>query len=470
MSVKSSIRSVLPVTTRDFEHWSSSLREQIDATKDAASELHEQSTQEIRALQESFDPLHDAFRAVQDRFDALDAHLNKPSYCNLEYLSLNREHTGRRILLAGWYGASNCGDELMMRTMLQHFEKRGVRVSVLLWDDPDYDFSRLPACADQIHYPRSTWELRQLAEYFDVLVWGGGAIIDDRQFNHNPLNINTGNLLVWLSEEMFKREKEVYAVGLSANESLEADTEYARRLAAVIAGCAHVSLRDSYSLEALTTAGIDVSRIELCEDIVFGNRFIGASKTTAGDAPPAVGVTLMTGDVTNEHNRLVLPHIIEMAKGRYGEGCRIKLVPFYNFWKFDTTLLTQLCEELGVMEQVEIVPYTDELQEIGLLDCDVVIAYRYHACLIAAASGIPTLFMCVDDHPHYRNKMRRIAEVFGMSDNLLMASTCLDDGSFDARFGALLEAPVTPSIPENLFQETFDFLERVCASAVEPRA
>lgn len=41
--------------------------------------------------------------------------------------------------------------------------------------------------------------------------------------------------------------------------------------------------------------------------------------------------------------------------------------------------------------------------------------------------------------------MRRIAELFGMSDNLLMTSACLDDGSLDACFDALLDNPSAPS-------------------------
>lgn len=55
---------------------------------------------------------------ARDRISKLDSLWERPSYCNLEYLSLNSECIGRLILLAGWYGASNCGDELMMRTML----------------------------------------------------------------------------------------------------------------------------------------------------------------------------------------------------------------------------------------------------------------------------------------------------------------------------------------------------------------
>ena len=43
--------------------------------------------------------------------------------------------------------------------------------------------------------------------------------------------------------------------------------------------------------------------------------------------------------------------------------------------------------------------------------------------------------------------MRRIAELFGMFENLLMTSACLDDGSFDARFDALPESPSAPKCP-----------------------
>ena len=69
--------------------------------------------------------MHDVLASMQtalvdarDCISKLDSLQDRPSYCHLEYLSLNREFVGRRILLAGWYGAINCGDELMMRMML----------------------------------------------------------------------------------------------------------------------------------------------------------------------------------------------------------------------------------------------------------------------------------------------------------------------------------------------------------------
>ena len=53
-------------------------------------------------------------------------------------------------------------------------------------------------------------------------------------------NVNPGltepNFFIWLNEEMKKRGKDVYAVGLSANATLNRGTEYSERLDTVIGG------------------------------------------------------------------------------------------------------------------------------------------------------------------------------------------------------------------------------------------
>ena len=64
--------------------------------------------------------------------------------------------------------------------------------------------------------------------------------------------------------------------------------------------------------------------------------------------------------------------------------------------------------------------------------------------------------------------MRHIAELFGMSDGLLMASSCLDDGTFDERFAALLEGHLVPRVPDGLLSNAGRFLDEVCSSIVGP--
>ena len=140
-------------------------------------------------------------------------------YVNMEYFA-KLAQSSADILVAGWYGAENFGDELMLRTLLDYFPQDSLnRVAVLLWDNFYYPADLLDSRVTILHYPRSTWELQQLADHFSVLVWGGGAIIDDKQFDDDPNNTKTGNLFIRLSKLMLARGKSVYSLALSTNDS-----------------------------------------------------------------------------------------------------------------------------------------------------------------------------------------------------------------------------------------------------------
>ena len=93
------------------------------------------------------------------------------------------------------------------------------------------------------------------------MVWTSGAILDEKQSSRDPKNINTGNLFIWLNEEIKKYGKDVCAVGLSANATLNRGTEYSERLDAVIRRCHHIYMRDAYSIETLRAAGVDVASV-----------------------------------------------------------------------------------------------------------------------------------------------------------------------------------------------------------------
>lgn len=100
-------------------------------------------------------------------------------YANAEYLRLAQDRTSsgeKRILVAGWYGAGNLGDELILRAVLSQLpEKAPGRTTVLLWDNPTYERLSLDLRVNTIHYPTTTWQLETLANAFDIVVLGGGA-------------------------------------------------------------------------------------------------------------------------------------------------------------------------------------------------------------------------------------------------------------------------------------------------------
>ena len=190
-------------------------------------------------------------------------------YGNLEYATHDSSHS--KILLVGWYGAQNFGDDLMCRTIIEHLPDNLLSgTTVLVWDNKDLPTDYFGSKVRILHYPASTWDIEYLGSNFDTIIWGGGAILDDNQFTDNQRNINTGNLFIRLNKRVLERNGHVWCIGLSSNDHL-ADAEYIENLNFIVNRCDHFSLRDPYSLSVLRAAGIDTGNITLCEDIAFAS-------------------------------------------------------------------------------------------------------------------------------------------------------------------------------------------------------
>lgn len=260
------LKQLLPVTSRSFQERMALLEQEMQAGMVLASQQRAAAA--------------DMHWVVNETKAQSDFEKHAARYVNPEITALQAFPASEgRILVAGWYGAENLGDELMMRTVIEHIPAHRLSDTwVLLWDNFEYPRMSLDPRVHVIHYPRSLWELQWYADAFDVLVWGGGAIIDDEQFSNDPFNINTGNLFIHLSSMMLAREKRVLCLGLSTSERL-ADPQFTRKLEAVIAGCDAFTLRDPLSVETLERCGIGVERVESCQDLVYANRGLRQLRT-----------------------------------------------------------------------------------------------------------------------------------------------------------------------------------------------
>lgn len=469
MGIRLRLRSIMPPTLRYFDSTVGRFRDHISAERVQLEHNLEQSPSLAsvkdgqRAMREELIRINQTTAELKEAVASLRAALE---YSDPEYLSLAVRKKKSKILLAGWYGADNCGDELMMRSILKHFEGKGVRVSVLLWDDPYYDAQKLPGFVDVIHYPRSIWNLAQLAESFDVLIWGGGAILDDNQYTDDPYNFNTGNLFIRLSNAMLDRSKRVYALGLSSNVSIVSGA-YVEKLNRIVAESSCFSLRDEYSLRVLETAGVDCSRIKLCEDVVFAdrdlNKAIELSSLYRNDASRSlfkVGVVLLCFDEYAEHNATLLNALSEYLSSKVS-AFEIVLIPFYEYRRFDSAYLSALKERTGSPEWLSVVNYSSDLVSNPLLACDAAVCYRYHAALIAGVVGMPSLFVCQDTHPHYPNKIAHLADLFGYAENTVNMS-CFDEGSFDVYFGKILPGTAAPKLDPRVIAESYNWIEGIC--------
>lgn len=459
MSVKGFLGRVLPPTNRNFEERVSELGSRLGQ---ALSDNHELKSQ-VAHLQERLDLVLDELSRAGGRLvetsDKVSFVERRQRFVNTEYLSLPPD-AGGRILVAGWYGADNFGDELMLRTVIESFSREALdRVCVLLWDNPRYDRWQLDLAVHVIHYPNSIWDLEILSERFDTLVWGGGAIIDDKQFTADPDNFNTGNLLIRLSELMLARGKRVYALGLSANDRLE-NERYIERLSAIIDSCDLFSIRDPYSTEVLARAGVDVGKIVQCEDLAFCNSDLMRLRDAHEPVlEKRLGVVLLSVEDSFEHYVRVLGSLAANERLR-DEGYTIALIPFLDENKLDETYFARLLECVSDADRVVVEEYAPDLLDTPIARCSALVSYKYHASLIADVLGIPNICVFSDSHPHYRNKMTHLAELASTS-GALYSSSSFEEGCSEA-IEALLSSSDLPYVETEMILEQRQWLGRVC--------
>ena len=417
MAMKDTVRGVLPPTARSFDARYGKMENQLTQVVSATDDI----TRRLQALEQRL-----AY------FENLSYETTRAQrYANAEYLRLSHgSHAPgeKRILVAGWYGADNLGDELMLRAVLSHLPERALsRTTVLLWDNPTYERLSLDLRVSTIHYPTTTWQLEALADAFDIVVWGGGAILDDRQFDGNPENFNTGNLFIRLNEMMIARGKSVWCLGLSSNATLE-DEKYLSHLAHIVAEARDFSIRDPYSLATLTDNGISSEQIWRCHDLALADKSLpDLQREIRLDGPNEAEGTFTLGfalfndeSLAGDNARVVDAALDFFEKAMPNASIKARLIPSLNENGFDEhldELVQELCEH--DREQIELAPYIIDLRHSPLPSCDACVCYKYHAALIAGTLGIPFLAVSKGDHPHYKNKMRFLAELMGTPESFV---------------------------------------------------
>ena len=425
-------------------------------------------TAKVNLLEERSDACLRSVHGVEGRIARLEADMDGARRaallgCELQGFERSlRDCPGKRILVAGWYGADNLGDELMMRSVLEHMpSETRRRTAVLLWDNPTYDWLNLDPLVHPIHYPATTRELDAIVDYFDVVIWGGGAILDDGQFNDDVNNFNTGNLFIRISELMIGRGKEVYCLGLSANESIS-NKRYVEHLRNIAANANRFSLRDPRSKEVLVSAGVPSEHLVECDDLAFALKELGDGAHAVDKDVYTLGyVFLHTMDLLDTYASVVEACAGEARAHAEGKEVRVRLIPFMNEGRYDESMNEALREKLSdVGIEAELADYSPKVAGSPILGCDALVSYKYHSALIACCYGIPCLLVSRDEHPHYANKMNHLAMIAGIEGQCVPSRELEENpGEWVAKFFA---NPVVPRIDPLVRMRVDEKLNEIC--------
>lgn len=100
---------------------------------------------------------------------------------NFEYLNFERDVAKKQILILGYYGAPNFGDEVMLQSLLEILdEQKDIReefeITVMVADNLDFDNTSYSG-VKLIRYPKNLFDINSLAYMYDIMLVGGGGVL-----------------------------------------------------------------------------------------------------------------------------------------------------------------------------------------------------------------------------------------------------------------------------------------------------
>ncbi len=354
-----------------------------------------------------------------------------------------------RLLLAGFYGVRNLGDELMLRCLVQWMDPVHPHVTVLSERPEEVErVSALPALRNVPLLGQWSWFdawgrgaafrlLRQLRG-FDGLVGGGGDVLrDDRGWRH----------LSFATEKYFVAQ----AMGTPwyvLNAGIGPPTTgYGRRvLGHVLQKARQVVVRDRGGYEvALAARG--PSRTYFAGDIVLAlpRLFPDECRATPDAAVPAPYALVCLRGNSDAFGRFAMPeprlrHLAGALDALAARGLRITFLPFQQHdTEDDDTMHRAIAERMQRREAIDFLPWTVDVRHVASLfrDASMVVAMRLHAAVLAQAFGTATAVLAYDRKLVEFARQRGLAVVDATDlDRLEVCRARLEDVLDGGRAGA----------------------------------
>ncbi|MBA9085751.1 polysaccharide pyruvyl transferase CsaB [Fontibacillus solani] len=323
--------------------------------------------------------------------------------------------TSRTIVLSGYYGYRNSGDEAVLQSILTALkeagEESGIDIKpVVLSIDPEWT-SRTYG-VEAVHRMK-LGDVRKAIKNSDGLISGGGSLLQDATgLGSIPYYVGVIKLAQWLRKPTF-----IYAQGIGpVNRKL-----FYPLISSAFRRSEYISVRDSESAELLRNMGIDQRDINVVPDPVMGMILSDSGQdldSTGQQELPVIGVSV----------RFWNPDRTELAKLAEGlaalsrrKSVHIRFLPFH--FPGDDEASRFCLERIGNVAEhgstVSIAAETEHPQEMlrEVSRCQLLIGMRLHSLIYAASQEIPLLGISYD--PKIDHFLGRIGSVpIGTSDDL----------------------------------------------------
>ncbi|MEK3918566.1 polysaccharide pyruvyl transferase CsaB [Paenibacillus sp. FSL K6-2393] len=320
--------------------------------------------------------------------------------------------TSQKLVISGYYGFRNSGDEAVLKSILTALEEESQRSNItiepiVLSGDPE---STTAMYGVRSVHRMKLKEVREALKESDGLISGGGSLLQDATgLKSIPYYLGVIKLAQWLKKPTF-----IYAQGIGpVNRKI-----FNPMIKSVFKACTYVSVRDEQSADYLRGLGLQWNQIHVVPDPVMGlplpetkvERSAGAVSANAANQAnrvepstgghtklPVIGVSVRFWESDRKELTAIAAGLKKLCSKR---AVHLRFLPFHL--PVDEQASRFLMEMLGdVTSKGSEISITEDLTDPQLMleevsKCDLVIGMRLHSLIYAASQYVPPVGISYD--------------------------------------------------------------------------
>ncbi len=281
----------------------------------------------------------------------------------------------KKIVISGYHGFGNIGDEAILKVMVTEFNKMNVDITVLSQNPEETKRKFNVNTVDRT----SVFKIIKTMKHSDVLISGGGSLLQESTSKKSIYYY----LFIYFVASLFKKKIIIYSQGIGPiyrNKSKRFIKYFFNK-------ASFISVRDENSKKELISYGIKEEDIKITADPVMGFDYI--KKNTKKNTKKKIGFA-----VKSSRKKDVSDDFVAIIKKLNDKGYESVLIPFH--YQEDLALIQTIEEKLdfkvsSVKEKKNVMDMMDIISDLDLL-----VGVRLHSLIFAVVTHTPLIGISYD--------------------------------------------------------------------------
>ncbi|MBS4960093.1 MAG: polysaccharide pyruvyl transferase CsaB [Clostridiales bacterium] len=292
------------------------------------------------------------------------------------------------VLMSGYYGFQNAGDEAILISIYKNLRKLSDNIHVCILSNNPAETRK--KYGTEVVYRFSIWEVIRAIRKCDVLLSGGGSLLQD--------TTSTRSLIYYLSiidlAKLFGKKVMLYANGIGPV-SRPANR---KRVKNVVNKADFITLREDNSLTELRSMGVDNKNIQVTADPVFSMDSIPKEESErllnqAGvpTEKPIVGVSVRNW-MDMESFAPILAKLCDEVSESFD-----RTIVFIMMQRPNDTVASQMVQQKMKQPSYLLEGNFTPNEIMGMISCmDFIFSMRLHTLIFAAKERVPLIGFVYD--------------------------------------------------------------------------